>query len=211
MTMIRISMLCLLSLLCLTGTLNAQVQLLNLDSNAPDSNILFAGDRNRIKVMGADGKNVRLHADGVPVKKDSATIFSLTPHRKGAVRVEVFAGQRKVGSFPLVVAEIGEPIVHVGAIHDTIATVKEVLANPEIIIKTHPLWISKMHFHSAILKITSRGELLYEGRMANAHFNEVQVQAITLLQPADRIQISVFVAHTDASVKQLPPISLVIK
>jgi len=123
----------LIGIFCL-GSLSAQVDIINqnLVDDAPD--ILYFGTDNHLVVSGHNGRNIKLTVDGgsVSVRDEGFNVKVIKP---GSVSVEVYNGNQEIIKQKFSVHRVSNPVVHLGSIKDSKASVTEILKNAFLVIR----------------------------------------------------------------------------
>ena len=193
--------------------MSGQVKFQNLSLQNPDSNIIYIGLDNKIKINGIKSfSNTKLVAIGMLISSSKNGNAILRATTVGISRLTLYDGHKLIATKQYHVKRIPEPLVGLASFRDTTLTISQIMENRKLI-SILPNCIAQLNF--AVLgfsnTIVSKNETLYSNlKSKRDSLSEELIQIIMNLKSGDRIIFeNIHVQGPDDT--RIPPFYIIIK
>ncbi len=120
-------------LLSFSQSVIAQVKIINLSLLKPDSNILYVGIENKLKIQGLENfNNIRLFHDGLRANSSKDGIFYLHVPSRGISKIKIYYLKKRIISREFYKNVIPSPIAGLGIFSDTTISILDIINEQEL-------------------------------------------------------------------------------
>ena len=170
--------------------MSAQIRFQNLLLQNPDSNIIYVGLDNKIKITGIKSfSNAKLVAVGMIISSPKNGTFILRATTTGISSLTLYDGSRLVATKQYNVNRIPEPIVGLGAFRDTTLSISQIMENRKLVsIIPNCIALLKYPVVKFSNTIVSQKDTLYSDfRSSGDSLSEGLIKIISNLKTGDKI------------------------
>lgn len=167
----------------------SQVALKNMQLPNPDTNLLYIGYDNILKVTGVNNSLVTITSTNCEVKRINNIEFYLKSNIKGTTTINIYKEGKLLLKKDYQFKDITNPTIQVSALKSNEGTTRDIILNPNLTV-VMPYFLSAYDFRVIRFSgffLRRNGEVISTFSCETNHFSNEQLSIIGNLKPGDKI------------------------